>query len=139
MFVTETEANGATTFTLSGTIGGFSDATVTTISNSTNGAEPESIESIKYNAPRDYTSQDRAVTSDDYKVLVKSLYANAQSVQVYGGEDAAVPEYGKVFISIKAKSGSNLTESTKNSIVQVLNSMLLPLLDPQSLIQKQLS
>ena len=112
--------NGATTFTLSGTLGGFSDATVTTISNSTNGSGPESIESIKYNAPRDYTSQDRAVTADDYKVLVKSLYANAQSVQVYGGEDAATPEYGKVFISIKAKSGSNLTESTKASIVSSL-------------------
>jgi hypothetical protein len=112
--------NGATTFTLSGTLGGFSDATVTTISNATNGSGPESIESIKYNAPRDYTSQDRAVTADDYKVLVKSLYANAQSVQVYGGEDAATPEYGKVFISIKAKSGSNLTESTKASIVTSL-------------------
>ena len=44
------------------------------------------------------------------KFLVKSLYANAQSVQVYGGEDAAVPDYGKVYISIKAKSGSNLTD-----------------------------
>ena len=112
--------NGATTFTLSGTVGGFSSATVTTISNATNGAGPESIESIKYNAPRDYTSQDRAVTADDYKVLVKSLYANAQSVQVYGGEDAATPEYGKVFISIKAKSGTTLTESTKASIVNSL-------------------
>jgi len=112
--------NGATTFTLSGTVGGFSSATVTTISNATNGAGPESIESIKYNAPRDYTSQDRAVTADDYKVLVKSLYANAQSVQVYGGEDAATPEYGKVFISIKAKSGTTLTESTKASIVTSL-------------------
>ena len=49
----------------------------------------ESIASIKYNAPRDYTAQDRAVTAEDYKTLVKSLYANAQSVQVYGGEDAA--------------------------------------------------
>ena len=46
------------------------------------------------------------------KFLVKSLYANAQSVQVYGGEDAT-PDYGKVFISIKAKSGFNLTELTK--------------------------
>jgi hypothetical protein len=112
--------NGATTFTLSGNIGGFSSATVTTISNANNGSGPESIQSIKYNAPRDYTSQDRAVTADDYKVLVKSLYANAQSVQVYGGEDAATPEYGKVFISIKAKSGANLTVATKNSIVQSL-------------------
>ena len=114
------EANGATTFTLSGTIGGLSSATITTISNADGGSDPEEISSIKYNAPRDYTSQDRAVTADDYKVLVKSLYANAQSVQVYGGEDAATPEYGKVFISIKAKSGANLTVATKNSIVQSL-------------------
>ena len=115
-----TEANGATTFTLNGTIGGFSTATVTTISNANGGSLPESITSIKYNAPRDYTAQDRAVTADDYKVLVKSLYANAQSVQVYGGEDAATPDYGKVYISIKAKSGSNLTETTKASIVNSL-------------------
>ena len=109
-----------------GTIGGFSTATVTTISNAANGGSlPESISSIKYNAPRDYTAQDRAVTADDYKVLVKSLYANAQAVQVYGGEDAAIPDYGKVYISIKAKSGSNLTEQQKASIVKVLNNMLL--------------
>ncbi len=115
-----TEANGATTFSLGGTIGGVSNATITTVDNASGGADPESITSIKYNAPRDYTSQDRAVTADDYKVLVKRLYANAQAVQVYGGEDAATPEYGKVFISIKAKSGTNLTESTKASIVNSL-------------------
>ncbi len=114
------EANGASTFTLGGTIGGFSTATVTTVTNAAGGTNPESISSIKYNAPRDFTAQDRAVTADDYKVLVKSLYANAQSVQVYGGEDAAVPDYGKVYISIKAKSGSNLTETTKASIVSSL-------------------
>ena len=112
-----TEANGATTFTLNGSVGGFSNATVTTVSDAGGGSLPESITSIKYNAPRDYTAQDRAVTADDYKVLVKSLYANAQAVQVYGGEDAAIPDYGKVYISIKAKSGSNLTETTKASIV----------------------
>ena len=114
------EANGASTFTLNSTIGGFSTSTVTTVDNASGGAEPETISSIKYNAPRDYSAQDRAVTADDYKVLVKSLYANAQAVQVYGGEDAAIPDYGKVYISIKAKSGSNLTESTKASIVASL-------------------
>jgi len=114
------EANGATSFTLGGTIGGFSSATITTISNASEGSDPESISSIKYNAPRDYTAQDRAVTANDYKVLVKSLYANAQSVQVYGGEDAAVPDYGKVYISIKAKSGSTLTQATKASVVTSL-------------------
>ena len=112
--------NGASSFTLSGTIGGFSSATITTDSNASGGTGLETITSIKYNAPRDYTAQDRAVTAEDYKVLVKSLYANAQSVQVYGGEDAETPDYGKVYISIKAKSGSNLTVVTKESIVTSL-------------------
>jgi len=112
--------NGATTFSLSGTIGGFSSATITTVSNASGGTGLESITSIKYNAPRDYSAQDRAVTAEDYKTLVKSLYANAQAVQVYGGEDAETPDYGKVYISIKAKSGSNLTTATKESLVQSL-------------------
>ena len=123
--------NGATTFTLSGSIGGFSSATITTVSNASGGTGPESISSIKYNAPRDYTSQDRAVTAEDYKVLVKSLYANAQAVQVYGGEDAEVPNYGKVYISIKAKSGSNLTVATKESIVTSLKSYAVASVRPE--------
>jgi hypothetical protein len=123
--------NGASSFTLSGTIGGFSSATVTTVSNAAGGTGPEAITSIKYNAPRDYTSQDRAVTAEDYKVLVKSLYANAQAVQVYGGEDAEVPHYGKVYISIKAKSGSNLTVATKESIVQSLKKYAIASVRPE--------
>ena len=122
--------NGATTFTLSGTIGGFSSATITTSSNASGGTGLESISSIKYNAPRDYSAQDRAVTAEDYKTLVKGLYANAQAVQVYGGEDAAVPDYGKVYISIKAKSGSNLTVATKESIVTSLKSYAVASVTP---------
>ena len=124
------ESNGATSFTLSGTVGGFANVTITTVGNAAGGNDPETIKSIKYNAPRDYSAQDRAVTADDYKVLVKSLYANAQSVQVYGGEDAAVPDYGKVYISIKAKSGSNLTEVTKVSLVRSLKSFAVASVTP---------
>ena len=124
------EANGASAFTLSGSIGNFSNVTITTLNNAANGDEPESIKSIKYNAPRDYSAQDRAVTAEDYKVLVKSLYSNAQSVQVYGGEDAAIPDYGKVYISIKAKSGSNLTEATKVSLVSSLKSFAVASITP---------
>ena len=123
--------NGATSFTLSGTIGGFSNTTITTLSAAQQGSRPEDISSIKYNAPRDYASQDRAVTAEDYKVLVKSLYANAQAVQVYGGEDAETPSYGKVFISVKAKSGSNLTVATKNSIVTSLKQYAVASVRPE--------
>ena len=122
--------NGATSFTLSGTVGGFSSATITTISNASGGTGLESIASIKYNAPRDYSAQDRAVTAEDYKTLVKGLYANAQAVQVYGGEDAATPDYGKVYISIKAKSGSNLTVATKESIVTSLKTYAVASVTP---------
>ena len=124
------EPNSASSFILSGTIGGFVAATITTIKSASGGDAPETIKSIKYNAPRDYSAQDRAVTAEDYKVLVKSLYANAQSVQVYGGEDAAVPDYGKVYVSIKAKSGSNLTEVTKVSLVRSLKSFAVASVTP---------
>ena len=123
--------NGASSFALSDNIGGFSNVTITTKSNAANGTGPESIASIKHNAPRDYASQDRAVTAEDYQVLVKSLYANAAAVQVYGGEDAEVPAYGKVFISIRAKSGSNLTVATKNSIVQSLKQFAVASVRPE--------
>ncbi len=130
-------ANGASTFALSGNIGGFSNVTISTNSNAGGGTGPESISSIKYNAPRDYSAQDRAVTADDYKTLVKTLYANADAVQVWGGEDHSTPNYGKVYISIKAKSGANLTVATKNSLVTDLKrysvaSVTPTILDPET-------
>ena len=130
-------ANGASTFALSGNIGGFSDVTITTNDNAAGGTGPESISSIKYNAPRDYSAQDRAVTADDYKTKVKALYANAQAVQVWGGEDHSTPNYGKVYISIKAKSGANLTVATKESIVTSLKryavaSVTPTIIDPET-------
>jgi hypothetical protein len=113
-------ANGASSFTLSGNIGGFSQVAITTNSNAANGDESESNESIKFNAPKSYAAQDRAVTIDDYKAKVKELYANTQSVSAWGGEDHSTPYYGRVYISIYPKTGSNLTTTTKNSIVTSL-------------------
>ena len=116
----KTEANGATSFTLSGSIAGFTDITTTVNSSAQGGAEPESLQSIKFNAPSFYASQDRAVTVEDYKSKVKQLYANTQSVSAWGGEDAETPFYGRVYISILPTSGSNLTDSTKDRIVKDL-------------------
>ena len=112
----KTEANGASTFTLSGDIDGFSDVTITTTGNAANGSEAQTKDSIRFNAPLQYTSQDRAVTSKDYETIVKSVYANAQSVSAWGGEDDETPQYGVVKIAIKPISGSTLTNSTKESI-----------------------
>tara|TARA_A100001015_G_scaffold302122_1_gene389924 strand:+ start:23 stop:1885 length:1863 start_codon:yes stop_codon:yes gene_type:complete len=114
------EANGASSFTLSGTVGGFTDVTITTVSSAQGGAEAQSKESIRYNAPLQYTAQDRAVTTSDYESLVQSIYPNAQSVSAWGGEDDETPIYGVVKIAIKAASGSTLTNTTKNDIVTQL-------------------
>ena len=114
------EANGASSFTLSSSIGGFSDVSITTNSNAQGGAEPETKESIRFNAPLQYTSQDRAVTTTDYETLVRSIYPNAQSISAWGGEDDETPVYGVVKIAIKAASGSTLTNATKQNIITSL-------------------
>ena len=112
----KTEANGASSFALSGDIDGFSNVIIATTSNAANGSEAQTKESIRYNAPLQYTAQDRAVTSKDYETIVKSVYPNAQSVSAWGGEDDETPQYGVVKIAIKPISGSVLTTSTKETI-----------------------
>jgi hypothetical protein len=114
------ESNGASSFTISTTINGFSDISITTNSVSQGGSVAETKESIRFNAPLNYSSQKRAVTTSDYETIVKSIYPNALSVSVWGGEDDETPIYGVVKISIKAKSGSTLTNSTKASIITAL-------------------
>lgn len=114
------ESNGASTFTLNTTIGGFSDVTITTNSVSQGGSAAESKESIRFNAPLSYSAQNRAVTTSDYETIVRSIYPNAVSVSAWGGEDDETPVYGTVKIAIKAASGSTLTNSTKQSIITSL-------------------
>jgi len=115
-----TDSNGASTFALNGNIGGYTNVTISTDSNSQGGSEGETNESIKFNAPLQYAAQDRAVTATDYETLVKSIYPNALSVSAWGGEDDETPQYGVVNISIKAASGSTLTDTTKADIVTQL-------------------
>ena len=112
----EDEANGANAFTLQSSVGGSTNATITTVINSQNGASRESIESIKFNAPKSYSAQNRAVTAEDYKIILPKLYNNVDTMQVWGGEDNDPPIYGKVFLSIKPKTGRTLTTSTKDGI-----------------------
>jgi len=115
-FVSSKEAaNSAKAFTFNGSIGGGT-VVVTTASMAQGGSSIESIDSVKFNAPRNYAAQNRAVTAEDYKVILPTLYPNIESVNVWGGEEADPPQYGKVFISIKPKSGETLTTSTKEII-----------------------
>ena len=123
------DANGANIFASSGAIAAINDVTVFTQSTASAGSEPESLQSIKYNAPLDYASQGRCVTAEDYKVFAKKLFPNTRSVAVFGGESGSydsslgavsTAEYGKVFISIKSTTGLNLTTSEKTQLVRDL-------------------
>ena len=116
----KTAANGATSFALSGAIGGFSNVSISTVSNAQGGSEPQTKESIRFNAPLQYSAQDRAVTTSDYETKILELYPNAQAVSAWGGEDEETPVYGTVKISIKAASGSTLTTATKTDLVTQL-------------------
>ena len=125
------ESNGASSFSLSGTIGGFSNVTISTVSASQGGNAGETNDSIKLNAPLQYAAQDRAVTTTDYETLVKSIYPNALSVSAWGGEDDETPRYGIVKIGVKAASGSTLTETTKADIVSKLKPYNVASVSPQ--------
>ena len=125
----KTESNGASSFSAPTSIDGVTNITVTTVASASGGAEPESIQSIKLNAPLDYSSQGRAVTTKDYEVFVRKLFPNTQSVSVWGGEDgsynsatgvSSTPEYGKVFISIKSTTGVDLTSAQKTNLETAL-------------------
>jgi hypothetical protein len=110
------EANGIETF--NSTVSGLGAITVDT--SAAGGALEESVSRIKFLAPRFYKSQNRAVTGDDYTAAVVKEYPNADSVYVYGGETVVPPQYGKVFIAVKPKSGSALTTDEKLSLARSL-------------------
>lgn len=119
------EGNGASSFTFAGTFKNQNEnteipeggITVTTIQNAQNGSDIETIDSIKKYAPRLYSSQYRAVTSKDYEAIIKTeLYPDTESISVVGGEELDPPQYGKVFISIKPKDGSFVSDFNKQQI-----------------------
>jgi len=125
----KTEANAASLFTNAAAIASITDISVTTSAVASAGSEPESLSSIKYNAPLDFASQGRCVTAEDYKVFAKRFFANTQAVQVFGGESGSfdtslgvvsTPEFGKVFISIKSTTGNNLTTTEKSQLITSL-------------------
>ena len=94
--------------------------TVTTIQSSQNGSEIESIDSVRYFAPRIYSSQNRAVTGRDYESIVKTIYPDTESVSVVGGEELDPPEFGTVQISIKPKNGFLVSDFNKTRILSQL-------------------
>ena len=110
------DANGASTFSMVDNIGGYSEIAVTTVLNSSGGADQETLESIRYNAPLSYTSQNRAVTAQDYRSIINRNFTNISSINTWGGEDQAVPDYGRIYICVKPNTADALTAAEKISI-----------------------
>lgn len=110
------KANNATVFKLTGNISGNTNASITLVDKAGGGADREQTDSIKFNAPLSFLSQNRVVTADDYKAIVKNNYTNTETISVWGGEEQAVPEYGKVFLSIKPANADTLTATQKQFI-----------------------
>jgi hypothetical protein len=93
---------------------------ITTSASASNGADIESIDSIKYFSPRIYSSQYRAVTARDYEAIIPQIYPNTESVSIVGGEELTTPQYGVVQISIKPKNGIYVSDFDKGLILTKL-------------------
>ena len=128
-----TEGNGPADFTYAGSTVSSSNQvslptvtpTVTTTTAASNGGNIESIDSIKYFAPRLYSSQYRAVTARDYESVIQQIYPNTESVSVVGGEELDPPEFGTVFITIKPKNGEFVSDFDKQGILSNLKGYTL--------------
>ena len=122
------EGNGPENFVFAGSFNGSNGQVITptvipdvnTINAASNGGDIESIDSVKYFAPRLYSSQYRAVTSRDYEAIIQSIYPNTESVSVVGGEEVDPPQFGTVLITIKPKNGEFVSDFDKNQILTKL-------------------
>ena len=132
--------NGAKTFTFNGVMQDENNANValpytvtslTTVSNASGGAPIETIDKIKYNAPKYYGSQNRAVTGNDYKAIVRNLYPAVSDIIVFGGEDQVPPAYGKVFLSVKPTEAAALSSFTKNELTSELKKYTVASIRPE--------
>ena len=135
-----TATNGANTFTFNGLMEDengttitlpFSISSISTTSIASGGADIETIDKIKYNAPKFYNSQNRAVTGNDYKAIVRNLYPATSDVIVFGGEDQVPPAYGKVFLSVKPIEATTLSSFTKNELTQELKKYTVASIRPE--------
>ena len=135
-----TDTNGAKTFTFNGLMEDENGATVvapytvtsiTTSSVATGGADIETIDKIKFNAPKFYGSQNRAVTQNDYKSIVRNLYPAISDIIVFGGEDQEPPAYGKVFLSVKPTEAVTLSSFTKNELKSELKKYTVASIRPE--------
>jgi hypothetical protein len=129
--VNASDGNGANNFNFSSTIDGEDTFIVTTNARATGGQNAEDIESIRFNASKNYETQDRAVTAEDYKRIITANFDDiVKSVVVFGGELAQTPVYGRVFIAIRPTIGTVLSNRQKDQIVETLKDFNVQSIEP---------
>ena len=102
--------NGCNVFKPDGAVDGETNITITTNTKALGGSVSESVESIRFNAPRHFSTQERAVTTEDYQTLLQIQFPEINAVTAYGGEEADPPQYGKVFVSVDLKDVDGLPD-----------------------------
>lgn len=124
--------NGANEFKPTASISGYPTSVIdiTTVTPAYSGAERESLSSIKYNAPRYYQIQERAVTNEDYKLILMQKYPNIRAVNVYGGETVYPPQYGVVFISFDLNDYEGIPDTIKTSVASFLRTKMPISIEP---------
>ena len=122
--------NGAGVFFSASRINNESNVVVTTSIPAIGGAVAESLDSIKYNAPRAFTTQERAVTAEDYENILKINFPEINAVTAYGGEDASPPQYGRVFVSVDLRDVDGLPNSKVSEYTNFLRTRSVVSLDP---------
>lgn len=105
--------NGIRSFVSDGAIDGLSNISIVVNSAATGGGIPETVESIKFNAPRAFTTQERVVTADDYATILSANFSEINTVYAYGGEEAIPPQYGKVYVAVDLKTADALPPSKR--------------------------
>jgi len=133
-----TKGNGVKNFSFSGVLVNNEGTTITskiplitTVQKAENGDVIESIDSIKKFAPKIYSSQYRAVTTQDYESILTEVFPNTESVTAFGGEDLNPPQYGKVFITVKPRNGFYLSDFTKRELKEKLKSYSVAGISPE--------
>ena len=126
-----TDTNGANTFSAASTVGGYSTVSVVTANSAIGGMDKETVESIKFNAPKNYEAQNRAVTTDDYKKIVEDNVAGLDTVAVWGGQDNDTPKFGTVFVSAKPAGATALSTSQKTLIKAALADYNIVAISPE--------
>ena len=123
--------NAINSFVGPSSVGGYSDYSLTVNAVTAGGAAIQSIDSVKFTAPKSYAAQNRCVIDDDYRRVIINNFGDVATVSVWGGEDNTPALFGKVFISVKPVTGTTLSQQRKDDIKRTIKRYNVMSIDPE--------